>query len=108
MKLLNVFVILITWFSCSAVYMIIRTLTLKRSCKASGKKSFLDFYEADYLKKNGKTWRRRYNFIYNSKIYWLFSWGMVVWFLLLVLGLVVALILIQGSDFSSVLQEVVW
>ncbi len=51
------------------VYVLLRLRSLKIKYKSSDKNRFLDFFEEDYLESTKRTWRRRWSFVYNSKIY---------------------------------------
>lgn len=51
------------------VYMNLRIHTLNKSFKESDYESFLDYFEKDYLKRDTQTFRRKYKFVYNSRMY---------------------------------------
>lgn len=51
------------------VYLNLRMRSLNKAFKESESQSFLDFFEKEYLKKESSTFRRKYSFVYNSKIY---------------------------------------
>lgn len=76
------------------VYILLRLRSLKIKFKSSDKAKFLDFFEEDYLNKSKRTWRRKWSFVYNSKIYSILNvWYAVtvlVFGILLLVGLFIA------------------
>lgn len=77
------------------VYVLVRLRCLKKKFKSSGKTKFLDFFEEDYLNKSKRTWRSKWSFIYNSKIYSILNIGYAVTVLLVGILLLVAVFIIN-------------
>lgn len=105
MKILYIFVVSITWLSCQGFYFILRTKALYKAYKSSGKKSFLDYFEYDYLGLENSTWRRRYNFIYNTRLYKIGCYIIGIVSLLIALGMFILLLYVGTSDFRGLLKE---
>ena len=69
LTLRNLSIIAITWHLLLGTYFIYRLRILTKGFKKSEYKYFLDFYEVEYLQKEEKTWRRKWSWVYNSKLY---------------------------------------
>lgn len=61
------------YFLLSGLYIYIRKRSLSKGYKASKYADFLTYFEREYLKTDKNTWRRKYSWVYNSKVYFIFS-----------------------------------
>ena len=103
MRFLDCFIVTMTVLFLYGTYIIFRTRSLKREFKDSGKKTFLEFFEQDFLGKKTPTWRWKYSFFYNSKMYF-FVWHiMCICCYLAVILCAVTLILIYKYGYWQVL-----
>ena len=95
---------MIFWSAISLVYMIFRCRGLRRGFKQSGKVSFIDFFEIDFMGRWRFGWRRKFKRFYNGKGYWVLQG--IIMFLLLTLCIVSLVILLNlsGSDYSALLD----
>lgn len=105
MRFLDFFIIIMTWFTLFGCYLEIRLRMLRNFYKSSNRDSFLDFFEFDYLGKKEKTWRRKYNFIYNSKIYFILTRVGVFMSFGIVVICIIGLVIIHSYGFWELMLE---
>ena len=89
------------------IYFSLRWRTLKRGYKESGLSQFIDYFEIHYLGLWKFSWRREFNKIYNSKIYWVL-YGILLGILCaLNLFTIIVSLVIGLSDMSGILDQVI-
>lgn len=103
MRLLDCFIVVIVYMFLSGTYIIFRSRSLKRGYSSSDKNNFLEFFEQDFLGKTKPTWRWRYSFVYNSKIYFILcNIACICCYLVVLIG-IVTLILLHRYGYWQVL-----
>lgn len=104
MRLIDCFIIVMTTMFLCGTYIVFRLRALKYAFKNSNEKTFLDFFEKEFLKSEERTWRWKYSFFYNSKMYFI-CWKVIcfICYLVVVLG-AVTLIVIYKLGYWQILR----